>query len=72
MQRHWKLTEQARACARTRNGLRSDDLREQQGKTDESKLDLARLALIRQQREDAAKKRAEEVAAKKPVAAAKK
>ena len=32
-----------------------------QGKTDEARADLARLAIIRQQREEAAKKRAEEI-----------
>ena len=34
-----------------------------QGKTDEAQADLARLSLIRAQREEAAKKRAEEKAA---------
>ena len=33
-----------------------------QGKTEEARADLARLAIIRKQREDAAKKRAEEQA----------
>ncbi|KAI9198007.1 hypothetical protein LWI28_008568 [Acer negundo] len=37
---------------------------QEQGKTDRAKLDLERLALIRQQRADAAKKREEEKAAK--------
>ena len=35
-----------------------------QGKTEEARADLARLAIIKKQREDAAKKRAEEQAGK--------
>jgi len=39
-----------------------------EGKTDEAKADLARLAIIRKQREDAEKKRKEEAAAKESAA----
>jgi len=42
-----------------------------QGKTEEARADLARLAIIRKQREDAAKKRADEQAAKEAAAKAK-
>merc|ERR1712037_281392 len=41
------------------------------GKTDEARADLARLAIIRKQREDAAKKRDEEKKAKEEASASK-
>ena len=41
------------------------------GKTDEARADLARLAIIRKQREEAATKRAAEVKAKEDAAKAK-
>eukprot|EP00096_Caligus_rogercresseyi_P003896 TRINITY_DN1773_c0_g1_i1.p1 TRINITY_DN1773_c0_g1~~TRINITY_DN1773_c0_g1_i1.p1 ORF type:complete len:196 (-),score=94.24 TRINITY_DN1773_c0_g1_i1:363-950(-) len=44
----------------------------QEGKTDEARADLARLAIIRKQREDAAKKREEEKKSKEQAAAHKK
>jgi hypothetical protein len=39
---------------------------QEEGKTDQAKADLARLAIIRKQREDAAKKRVEEQASMFP------
>lgn len=45
--------------ARQRNAARQRKLQEE-GKTDQARADLARLAVIRKQREDAAKKREEQ------------
>ena len=63
------LTHRSEAIEQQRAVQRHWKLTEQ-GKTDESKVDLARLALVKQQREEAAKKRAEELA-KKPAPPAK-
>jgi len=56
--------------ARQRNAARQRKLQEE-GKTDQARADLARLAVIRKQREDAAKKREEQKKAKEAAEATK-
>lgn len=76
-ERHWKLTQQARPVAQraahASSALSARLTARAQGKTTEAQADLARLSLIKAQREEAAKKRAEELASKKagPVPAKK-
>ena len=68
-ERHWKLTQQARGCKACCVPRFSSEtnliaaLLLLQGKTTEAQADLARLSLIKAQREEAAKKRAEDAAA---------